>query len=221
MPERPWEAEFIRMWQDGASQDAIAQALNIPVGTVKSRAHALAKRELIQPRPRGGAYPHQRSQEQAQRAPGVSQETPRQEPRVSINAPGVSHQTPGVSRQVSQPVPVDVVSTPPPAASPPDMTPLLQEILQELRTLTQGLAGRVSAQTPQVLSQAPGVSGLAPQVSERVSLQPREKTERWNLHMPRDVKVRMQAKAKGLGFDPSELVAEVLRRWLEQEEQAP
>jgi hypothetical protein len=30
---RAWEREFIRLWQAGATQAAIAQALGIPVGT--------------------------------------------------------------------------------------------------------------------------------------------------------------------------------------------
>jgi hypothetical protein len=95
------------------------------------------------------------------------------------------------------------------------MTPVLQEILQELRTLTQGLAGRVSDQAPQV-------SRLTPQVSEGVShgvsLAPREKTERWNLHLPKDLITHTKARAKVLGVHPSELVAELLRRWLAEGE---
>ena len=58
------EARFITLWQQGASQAAIAQALGIPVGTVKSRAHHLAVQGKIQPRPRGGAYPRRQRQEQ-------------------------------------------------------------------------------------------------------------------------------------------------------------
>jgi hypothetical protein len=34
---RPWEAEFIRLWQAGVPRAAITQALGIPVGTVKSK----------------------------------------------------------------------------------------------------------------------------------------------------------------------------------------
>src|SRR4030095_7920622 len=49
------EATFIALWQQGRSQDAIAQRLGIPVGTVKSRAHTLAHAGKITPRPRGGA----------------------------------------------------------------------------------------------------------------------------------------------------------------------
>jgi hypothetical protein len=80
---------------------------------------------------------------------------------VSGQTPGVPDQTPGVSRRVSsrvsQGVPMQVLPSLPPAASTPDMTPLLHDILQELRTLTQGLAGRVSPQTPPVSTQTPPV----------------------------------------------------------------
>ncbi len=34
---RAWEADFIRLWEAGATQAAIAQALGIPVGTVTPR----------------------------------------------------------------------------------------------------------------------------------------------------------------------------------------
>jgi DNA-directed RNA polymerase specialized sigma24 family protein len=37
------EAHFITLWQQGATPAAIAQALGIPQGTVKSRAHARTK----------------------------------------------------------------------------------------------------------------------------------------------------------------------------------
>jgi transposase len=36
------EATFIALWQQGASQQELAQRLGVPVGTVKSRASALA-----------------------------------------------------------------------------------------------------------------------------------------------------------------------------------
>ena len=55
------EATFIALWQQGLSQDAIAQQLGIPVGTVKSRAHTLAHAGKLTPRARGGAYPRQKA----------------------------------------------------------------------------------------------------------------------------------------------------------------
>jgi transposase len=56
------EAEFIALWQQGASQQELAAHLGVPVGTIKSRASALAHQGKIQPRPRGGGYPRQRRQ---------------------------------------------------------------------------------------------------------------------------------------------------------------
>jgi transposase len=75
------EARFIQLWQEGTETAAIAQALGIPVGTVKSRAHTLARQGKQQARPRRGAYPRQTAQ-------GRQQETP------ASPAPQVSPATP-------------------------------------------------------------------------------------------------------------------------------
>jgi DNA-binding transcriptional MocR family regulator len=63
------EAEFIALWNAGTEIAAMAQRLGIPKGTVQSRAHRLQQRGLIQPRPRGGAYPSQRALARQERAP--------------------------------------------------------------------------------------------------------------------------------------------------------
>jgi DNA-binding transcriptional MocR family regulator len=55
------EAEFIALWNQGLEITEIAQRLGIPRGTVQSRAHRLQQRGLIQPRPKGGAYPRQKA----------------------------------------------------------------------------------------------------------------------------------------------------------------
>src|SRR4029453_2206528 len=55
------EATFIQLWQEGASYRDIAAALGCPLGTVASRAAALAAQGKITPRPRGGSYPQQRA----------------------------------------------------------------------------------------------------------------------------------------------------------------
>jgi Mn-dependent DtxR family transcriptional regulator len=49
---RAWEPEFIRRWEAGTETAEIAKLLSIPQGTVSSRANALQKRGLIQPRQR-------------------------------------------------------------------------------------------------------------------------------------------------------------------------
>jgi hypothetical protein len=51
------EAEFIQLWNQGASYKAIAQAQRRPLGTVASRAAALVAQGKIQPRPRGADGP--------------------------------------------------------------------------------------------------------------------------------------------------------------------
>jgi hypothetical protein len=51
------EAEFIRLWQEGASYKAIAQAMSYALGTVASRAAALVAQGKIQPRRRAKARP--------------------------------------------------------------------------------------------------------------------------------------------------------------------
>jgi hypothetical protein len=80
------EATFIALWQQGLSQDAIAQQLGCPVGTVKSRAHALAHQGKLQARPRGGASPHRRARARQDGA-GVSADTPGVSTRVSGHTP--------------------------------------------------------------------------------------------------------------------------------------
>jgi hypothetical protein len=65
------EQEFIALWQQGLSQDAMAQQLDIPVGTVKSRAHTLAHAGKLTPRPRGGASPHRRAQARPEDPPAT------------------------------------------------------------------------------------------------------------------------------------------------------
>jgi len=67
--------------------------------------------------------------------------------------------------------------------------------------------------------EVPGVSIRVPErVLHGVSLVPREKTERWNLHLPIDLITKTKAKAQALGVHPSELVGEILRRWLAEED---
>jgi hypothetical protein len=42
---RPWEPEFIRLWQAGATQAQIAQALGIPIGTPR---HTVKKTYVVE-----------------------------------------------------------------------------------------------------------------------------------------------------------------------------
>jgi DNA-binding Lrp family transcriptional regulator len=52
MTARPWEPDFIELWQQGIETAEIAQQLGIPPGTVQSRAHALRQQGKIQARPK-------------------------------------------------------------------------------------------------------------------------------------------------------------------------
>jgi transposase len=70
------EATFIALWQQGASQQELAQRLGVPVGTIKSRAAALARQGKIQARPEGGAYPRQRHQARQGEAPSTVHRPP-------------------------------------------------------------------------------------------------------------------------------------------------
>jgi hypothetical protein len=65
------ESTLIALWNEGLELAAIAQRLGIPKGTVQSRAHRLQARGLIQPRPRGGAYPAQRVKARQEGAPST------------------------------------------------------------------------------------------------------------------------------------------------------
>jgi hypothetical protein len=64
-----WEPEFIQLWEQGASYKAIAQALRCPLGTVASRAAALAAQGKITPRQRGGVYPNRRAKARQENPP--------------------------------------------------------------------------------------------------------------------------------------------------------
>jgi hypothetical protein len=58
---RDWESAFSELWTQGLEITEIAQRLDIPKGTVQSRAHRLQQQGKIQPRGRGGAYPRQKA----------------------------------------------------------------------------------------------------------------------------------------------------------------
>jgi DNA-binding Lrp family transcriptional regulator len=181
------EAQFIALWNQGLEIAAIAQRLGIPKGTVQSRAHRLQQRGLIQPRPKGGAYPRRKA-------------------LARQDSTGVSTDTPGVSAQVSP-------DTPPMQYLPPgqgEMLPLLHDILQELRHLTGGLAARVSSDTSGVHRDTPrvsaGVSARTPLPAER------GKSVRWNLHLSEGLRERIKALAAARGLQDSQMVEELL--WL-------
>jgi hypothetical protein len=198
------EARFIALWTQEASYRELAQALGCALGTVGSRAAALVAQGKIQPRPRGGAYPRQKAQAALTE---VSGDTPRVSARVSTDPPRRSTR---VSRRVSDDThPVQYL---PPSQG--ELSPLLQDLLQELRHLTSALADRVSTDTPEVHSDTPRVSrGVSRGVSTRTPLPAeRGKSIRWNLHLSEGLRERIKARAKARGLQDSQMVEELL--WL-------
>jgi hypothetical protein len=182
------EAAFIALWQQGLSHEAMAQRLGCPVGTVKSRAHTLQQRGLIQPRPRGKVS--QSLQRQGEAA------------EVSDDTRGVSKRVSTRTRQPAARVSAQVSpDTPPLQYLPPhqdEMRPLLTDILQELRQLTGALAARVSIDTPEVprdtLQVSAGVSVRTPLPAER------GQSVRWNLHLSTRLRERIKAMAAARGL---------------------
>src|SRR4029453_15062264 len=69
------EAELIALWNQGLEITAIAHRLRLPPAPLQSRAQSLQPRGLIQPRPKGGAYPRQTALARQNGSP-----TPRQRP---------------------------------------------------------------------------------------------------------------------------------------------
>jgi DNA-binding transcriptional MocR family regulator len=190
------EQAFIALWQQGLEITAIAEHLGIPKGTVQSRAHRLQQRGLIQPRPKGGAYPRQKALAR-QDSSGVSTDTPGVSPRVSPDTPPVQYLPP----------------------SQDEMRPLLQDILLELRQLMGALATRVSTDTPQVSRDTHGVSGW---VSTRTPLPTdRGKSVRWNLHLSEQLRTCIKARAEARGLQDSQMVEELLWLALSLVEESP
>jgi len=110
------EATFIALWQQGLSQDAIAQQMGCPVGTVKSRAHTLAHQGHITPRPRGGSPLSRRTQARPEDPPAPVQ-TPAAPPAPSAR----------------------------PTRDPPAITMVAVPELRELIQRFSGLEARVAA----------------------------------------------------------------------------
>lgn len=62
---------FIDLWKQGASYKLIAQTLEIPTGTVSSRAASLQAQGLIDTRPRGGSFPKTRPPDNILELPAI------------------------------------------------------------------------------------------------------------------------------------------------------
>jgi hypothetical protein len=95
-----------------------------------------------------------------------------------------------------------------------ELSPLLLDILQELRHLTGALADRVSTDTPGVPHDTPRVSkGVSAGVSTRTPLPTeRGKSVRWNLHLSERLRDQIKVMAAMRGLQDSQMVEELL--WL-------
>jgi hypothetical protein len=84
---RPWEAEFIELWRADIPLEAIADAQQIQLGTVKSRAHLLQQEGKIIPR-----RPGRRRRARPEDAPAPATPAPRVSP--APTAPPAPHVAP-------------------------------------------------------------------------------------------------------------------------------
>jgi hypothetical protein len=181
-----WEPEFIRLWQAGATQAAIAQVLGIPVGTVKSRAHHLQQQGKLQPRPRGGLVPVQR-------------------PVQTIDTDAVQ----SVDTDADQRTDTGAVSSVDIGAVQVLDTAAVQR-LDRLEAEVQGLTTLVTS----LVERLEHPAGPTPVQISALPPYPKGKAVRWNLWLLDAIREEIATLAAERGISPSQLVQEVLWRWL-------
>jgi hypothetical protein len=187
---RPWEADFIRLWQAGATQAAIAEALGCPVGTVKTRAQRLVAQGKLAARPRGGAYPHRQRQAQVAEPPAAT-----------LHPSG--HDMPST------------VQTEPalPGAEHAALRVLLEEVLRPVLARLTALEAEVQALRAQ--GQTLHGAWAALPGAEPADLAPEaRKSERWNIYVPRWVRQAVEAEAAAQQRAPSWVLQAIVRQWL-------
>jgi hypothetical protein len=204
------EATLIALWTQGLEIAAIAQRLGIPKGTVQSRAHRLQQRGLIQPRPKGGAYPRQKAlaRSEAEGPPSTIH------PDTVDRPPSTVHH----ASSTVDPLPstVDHFREDLQAA----LTIALQPVLARLEALETGLARPHADDRPPSTVYPDTVDGppshrppstVDPHTWE---LKPLKHSIRWTVYVPQAMKEELQRRAAALGQNPSILVQEALARWL-------
>jgi DNA-binding Lrp family transcriptional regulator len=209
-PATEAEALLIELWNQGLEITVIAQRLGIPKGTVQSRAHRLQQRGLIQPRPRGGAYPSQRALARQHQAPV---QRPVQRSVHNAAPPGAVHH------------PVHTSPDHPPPS--PDLSLVLNALVERLASIEETLKqGGVQKYTP-VQDYAPVQNYALPGVEPpRLSAADR-KSERWNIYMPRWIRQRIEQAAAVEGVSPSQFLQRLCGPWAatwqapSEEDQAP
>jgi hypothetical protein len=185
---RPWEPEFIRLWQAGATQAQIAEALGIPQGTVKSRAHRLQQQGTIQARPRGGLVPVQKSVQTTDTGAENSADTDAEQ-RTATGA--VSSAATGVAQALD--------------TGAVQRLDRLEDQVVALTTLVKALAERMPM-TPEPTPVQ--ITTLPPY--------PKWKAVRWNLWILDTIREEIAALAAERDMSPSQLVQEVLWKMLSE-----
>ena len=188
------EQEFITLWQQGRSHEAMAQALGIPVGTVKSRAHALQQRGLIQARPRGGTSPRQPA-----RPPSTVHR-----PRSTVDGgPSIP----------------DHLRTDLQAA----LTVALQPLVARLEALETGLTRQQpedrppSTVHPGTVDRRPAHRPPSTVDPDTWELKPLKHSVRWTIYVPQALQEEIKRRAAARGQNPSLVVQEALAQWLAEE----
>jgi hypothetical protein len=181
------ESLFIALWQQGATQQELAQRLGVPVGTIKSRASVLARQGKIQARPKGGPYPHQRHQ---------AAMAPVQRPvQSSADMHGAQTAQNGAVHTV-----LHRAETVQNGAEPP----ISATLAEELRRLWAAIDTlRQDVHRP--------VQNTVQSLPEPLFDDPADNTtEHWNLYLKRGLRVHIEALAQARGIAPSRVVQEIL-----------
>jgi len=214
------ESLFITLWQQGASQQELAARLGVPVGTIKSRASALARQGKIQARPKGGAYPWQRHQAAmapvqsgadmhgAQAVQGSAVQNSAEESSSNSLHLKTAEQG-GAVQNSAEPSPTALV--PSPAVASAAIIDLLRQTLARLDTVEQDLKAIREDRQPGAGQGRVGQGSAEQGSAEAPALSPDEaRAERWNLWLPRGLRVRIEALAQARGVAPSRVVQELL-----------
>jgi len=201
----PAEQEFIALWTEGLEIAVIAQRLGIPKGTVQSRAHRLQQRGLIQPRPKGGAYPRQKAL--ARQPLALSDTTETGPVYTSVHNP-VQRSAPSLST-VHRPVHTSPDHAPP----SPDLSGVLNALVERLSAIEETLKHGGVQRSALVQEYAPVQNYALPGV-EPPRLSPDErKSERWNIYMPRWIRQRIEQAAAVEGISPSQFLQRLCGPW--------
>jgi hypothetical protein len=176
------EARFIALWNAGTVQAAIAQTLGIPRGTVASRAYVLVRQGKIQPRPKGGAFPHQQEQGRLEKSPAPHPRSTREtHPRATRTPPAE-------------------------AALPTREAPAITMVaVPELRELLH----RFSALEARVVS-LEGGTRTPPAPAHAPAAHPRVDIKQWTVRLSQALIEAVKAEATTEGKEPSHLVEELL-----------